>query len=196
MFITERVSANSVLLSFFVLFLTVFILSIAVPAQAHDGTVGSETTPIVFNDLTPYAADHEDASPWKGFFMLWTQNSTSNTWIGFNFTLSGTNGVFINPDTYGDCSWAYDGDCYPRSSKGINTYSISPDQTSMTVYFNNNWSPTQTGWIRVYTDNTADSSGTFTVTSTPIVPEPVSSTLFIVGGATLGFRRFRKKFSK
>ncbi len=27
-----------------------------------------------------------------------------------------------------------------------------------------------------------------------VVPEPVSSTLFIVGGATLGFRRFRKKF--
>ena len=30
----------------------------------------------------------------------------------------------------------------------------------------------------------------------PVVPEPVSSTLFIVGGATLGFRRFRKKFKK
>lgn len=27
----------------------------------------------------------------------------------------------------------------------------------------------------------------------PIVPEPVSSTLFIIGGAALGFRRFRKK---
>ena len=27
----------------------------------------------------------------------------------------------------------------------------------------------------------------------PVVPEPISSTLFIVGGATLGFRRFRKK---
>lgn len=27
-----------------------------------------------------------------------------------------------------------------------------------------------------------------------IVPEPVSSTLFLVGAATLGFRRFRKKF--
>ena len=26
-----------------------------------------------------------------------------------------------------------------------------------------------------------------------VVPEPVSSTLFIIGGATLGFRRFRKK---
>jgi hypothetical protein len=32
--------------------------------------------------------------------------------------------------------------------------------------------------------------------SPPVVPEPVSSTLFIVGGATLGFRRFRKKFKK
>ncbi len=29
-----------------------------------------------------------------------------------------------------------------------------------------------------------------------VAPEPVSSTLFIVGGATLGIRRFRKKFMK
>jgi len=34
------------------------------------------------------------------------------------------------------------------------------------------------------------------VGTTTVVPEPVSSTLFIVGGATLGFRRFRKKFMK
>jgi hypothetical protein len=33
-------------------------------------------------------------------------------------------------------------------------------------------------------------------TSAPIVPEPISSTLFVVGGATLGFRHFRKKFNK
>ncbi len=32
--------------------------------------------------------------------------------------------------------------------------------------------------------------------SLPVVPEPVSSTLFIIGGATLGLRRFRKKFMK
>lgn len=32
--------------------------------------------------------------------------------------------------------------------------------------------------------------------SATVVPEPISSTLFIVGGATLGLRRLRKKFKK
>ena len=41
----------------------------------------------------------------------------------------------------------------------------------------------------------ADADGTFdwSFASTAVVPEPISSTLFIVGGATLGFRRFWKK---
>ena len=30
---------------------------------------------------------------------------------------------------------------------------------------------------------------------TPVVPEPISSTLFIVGGVALGFRQFRKKIN-
>ena len=38
---------------------------------------------------------------------------------------------------------------------------------------------------------TTSTSGNF---QTTVVAEPISSALFIVGGATLGFRRFRKKF--
>jgi hypothetical protein len=41
--------------------------------------------------------------------------------------------------------------------------------------------------------NMKNSNASITYT---VVPEPISSTLFIVGGATLGFRQFRKKFKK
>ena len=29
-----------------------------------------------------------------------------------------------------------------------------------------------------------------------VAPEPISSTLFVIGAATMGFRRFRKQFKK
>lgn len=38
--------------------------------------------------------------------------------------------------------------------------------------------------------------GTFANAQVSVVPEPISSTLFLVGAATLGFRRFRRKFKK
>jgi hypothetical protein len=56
-------------------------------------------------------------------------------------------------------------------------------------------------WVGINT--TSSTTGNYQVTfnsdanlSFTVVPEPVSSTLFIVGGATLGYRRFRKKFKK
>ncbi len=62
--------------------------------------------------------------------------------------------------------------------------------------------PLQTSWVStplinnsIGLDSFSESPGTSTV-SVVHSPEPVSSTLFIVGGATLGFRRFRKKFKK
>jgi hypothetical protein len=45
-----------------------------------------------------------------------------------------------------------------------------------------------------YDANCISMGGTTSAWAAGIVPEPVSSALFIVGAATLGFRRFRKKF--
>jgi len=193
-----RHTCKGFLLSVLVVILSIFMLGGAVPAQADDGSAGTEASPIEFFDVTPYGTYHEDADPFKGSFQIYAKNSTANTWIGFNFTLTGSNVVFIDNslwDPYhpGDeCSTWPDGTCNPSSGKGISSYSISPDQKSMSVYFSTNWTPTQKSWVKVYTDNTA-SQGAFTISGAPIVPEPISSTLFLVGAATLGFRRFRKK---
>ena len=70
-------------------------------------------------------------------------------------------------------------------------------------------SPVQDGSADVWFDTTMDTKFGFTVNgsgvlmgnmpinnnlpSIAVVPEPVSSALFIIGGATLGLRRFRKK---
>jgi len=41
-----------------------------------------------------------------------------------------------------------------------------------------------------------NASGDEDINAISVVPEPISSTLFLIGGATLGFRRFRSKFMK
>jgi hypothetical protein len=188
-------------MSIFVVALGLFMMGTSVPVQAHDGTVGSDASPIEFFDVTPYNSLHQDAAPYKGFFMLWTKNSTSSAWTGFDFSLSGSNAVFIDTALYdaanpsNPCSnWAFDGDCDPRSSRTISGWNISPNQKNMSVSISSLVNPGQTVWFRVYTDNTASPQGDFTVSASPVlVPEPISSTLFILGAATLGVRRFLKK---
>jgi hypothetical protein len=171
-------------------------------AQAHDGTFGSSSSPEDINQVFT----HDDAAPYKGFFMLWTQNSTSTAWTGFNLSIDSatSDAVFIDTATWdaanpsNPCSsWAYDSDCDPTSSFGISDssqWSITNGGLNMSVTLDSTWGAGQVGWLKVYTDNSSSENATFNITVNPIlVPEPVSSTLFLVGAATLGFRRFRKK---
>ncbi|MEN8264658.1 MAG: hypothetical protein ABFR82_14490 [Nitrospirota bacterium] len=134
--------------------------------------------------------------------MLWTQNNTGTAWSGVNFSISSAtnDAVFIDTVTWDTanpsdlCSgWAFDGDCDPSSSSGVSDWTISTNGLSMSVTLENTWDDGQIGWIRVYTDNSTSSNGSFTISVSPtLVPEPISSTLFIVGAASLGARRFWK----
>lgn len=89
----------------------------------------------------------------------------------------------------------YSGDPYSRS----NPFDFSLGSSGASALQNISVSQGDILEIRITTNisNSGDFAGVnYTISGTPVVPEPISSTLFIVGGATLGFRRFRKKFKK
>ena len=77
-------------------------------------------------------------------------------------------------------------------------YSISNDYSKGTTQIwqtpGNNWNPLLGDWsvTASYTAKGPKTNGTG-ATSFTVTPEPISSILFLTGGATLGFRRFRKK---
>jgi hypothetical protein len=78
--------------------------------------------------------------------------------------------------------------------EGQDTYNLlAGNNYEFTIYFNPNLGLGVGGSMHAG-ELTGDISMNFNGAS--VVPEPVSSTLFIVGGATLGFRRFRKKYRK
>ena len=80
-------------------------------------------------------------------------------------------------------------------SSTVFTPALAPDGYRVTgLAFDND---NDTLWVN-YADFSAgfpplDNSIMYEVSMTSVVPEPISSTLIIVGGATLGFRRFWKK---
>jgi hypothetical protein len=183
----EKYRRKSVLLSLFVLCLSVFLLSISIPVQADDFD-DSQT----FNNLDPLETEHDpDKDPWKGWFSLTAMNNTDEIWGDFHFDLFdipgySSTGVFCDSSTAG-CS-------DPTSDRSVLEWTISNGGKTLDLrYYADPIYVTQTGTFTVYTDNT-DNHQPFGVAYYPtVVPEPISSTLFIIGGATLGFRRFWKK---
>jgi hypothetical protein len=119
-------------------------------------------------------------------------NNSGITWGDFHFELGNITGFPASQVVFCDSTNPSCNDPY-TSIVGA-TYNITNTGKYLDFYFYGN--PLyngQTATFNVYTDNTANHQP-FSITAYPtVVPEPISSTLFILGGATLGLRRFWKK---
>jgi hypothetical protein len=173
------------------LFLMLFCLSLillgtTVPAHADDASWSG-----TFDDNSQLSTQHEDAPEWKGWFDLTAYNNTSTTWGDFHFLLFDYGGYNSNV-VFVDLSGG--GNDPTSTTTTIDTWTISGNGKSLDVFFYGDpVAPGETLNLKVWTDNTSNQQN-FAVGFYPtVVPEPVSSTLFIIGGAALGFRRFRKK---
>jgi hypothetical protein len=175
---------------------------IVTPAPNNDNTTGSSINNIHINTTFDHSAPIDITFDILGsggdteyFFEQWVANNTTETWADYHFKLmvpevsitilrypdfdihgqdpAPTSSVFTNlVHTYNELSW----------SGGI----VSPGET---VFFSFSIDvPDDTGGSIGHSD--------FTLRQYPtVVPEPISSILFIIGGATLGFRKWRKKRS-
>ncbi len=120
------------------------------------------SVPIISTGLNGYKADGDGYFDIK--FAFPTAN-TDNRFIGgetVTYNISYTSPITISEFNF----LSYDGGGAGQYKTGAHIQGIDPNDSTVS------------GWI-----------GTTTAT---VVPEPISSTLFIVGGAVLGFRRLRK----
>ena len=175
------------------------MLSIAVTAEAHNETITTS-----FTDFTAQEVENYDESPYKGYLTLSVTNNTDVAWGDFHFYLfdipgydygsyGGSDVFFVD----GDCGWEKEGasNCDPTKDPGsLDSWTISNSGKNLDLfYYSNPVNSGQTVTFEVYRDNSANELP-FGVGFYPtVVPEPVSSMLFIAGGAALGFRRFRWK---
>ena len=110
----------------------------------------------------------------------------------FSFLYNGSVGGSTNQITYSLAS----------TSETILYGSVST--SSMDVFSGTSWNSFSTVFTPLtnnaamlsFTPDGTIAGGFIDAVNISIVPEPVSSALFIIGGATLGFRHFRKKFKK
>ncbi len=125
-----------------------------------------------------------------GPFNVTAVNTTDVAWGNFHFLIFAVPG-FDSTNVFFDLSTP------PVSSQVIDSLNILWDFTTGEkkldlFFYNDPLLPGETGSWEVSINNPDNTI--YAVTSYPsVVPEPVSSTLFIIGAATLGYRRFRKR---
>jgi len=187
-----------------VIFAVIFISS-AVPALSHTQVMNDAFTDMYSNHN---AYENPDADPYKGYFVLNVTNNTNVDWNDFHFQLGDIPG-FPSSDVYFDSSVAPTGSIAPSpggtfvSMGSALSWTISADLKTLDLFFES--APVASGAVahfEVYTNNTINMNPYMisywpTITGgtgiNGVVPEPVSSTLFLIGAASLGARRYWKK---
>ncbi len=168
---------------------------------------------LVLGGGTPAHADEEWTHTWLDMHTeWWTYSTPTNGWVTLNVTNS-TNfawGDFhieifdcspsVGCGSVGNVDFVDNhpggSPLSPDSDRSPFTYSIDNSSVGATLdyYFYSDPIATggDTGYFKFKLNNPDGVLYQLAVTPS-VVPEPVSTSLFLVGAATLGFRRFRKK---
>jgi len=144
----------------------------------YNGWIGTDITPYISNLAFEHDTSYSPYTPYAEFIFSFDVDS-----ITFNFGGLG-GGIWAH---------AYD----------INGTEVDSFQTASPQSYLGPWDPSEQPvvlsglGIRRFTFVDGRGGGFSAIDNvnitTSVVPEPISSTLFIVGGATLGIRRFSKK---
>jgi hypothetical protein len=131
-----------------------------------------------------------------GWFTAEFDNQSSVAWGDFHFLIYEIPGQEGNPlFDISNVTFDIEAPYMPSSGQTLdagNEWNLSADGQQLSFnFYGDPVGPAETGWWKVRIDN--PDGVVHGITSYPsVVPEPVSSALFVVGSATLAFRRYRK----
>ena len=154
------------------------------PAQAD------ETWNYTFTNLDPEEGIYNPDGSGSGWIYLTVFNNTGSTWSDFHFEV-----LDIGMGSITNVDFMSGGANGPFTTQNPFTYTI--DNTSvgakLDFYFPGDLMPNGDMATFNVNVNNPDNSMYAVKYYPTVVPEPISSTLFIVGAAALGARRFIKK---
>lgn len=180
--------AKGILLGIIILALSILVLGGAVPAQADEEW--SHTWNSMHTDTLEYS------TPTNGWVTINVTNNTGFAWGDMHIEIlqcytfgcgAVTNVDFVDNHPSGS-------PLSPDSDRSPYTYTIDNVSVGATLDYYYYSDPILTGGSGMFKWKSTNTDGVlYQLAVTPsVVPEPVSSTLFVVGGVLLGFRGFRK----
>ena len=144
-------------------------------------------------DFFDVGYDNFQSNPYdgSGWINLTVTNQSDHAWGDFHFFVFSLNA----DDDITNVYFVDSGDDRPTSSQSPLTWARSSDRQQIDLfYYSDPVRPGESALFSVHIENpdlVLHQVGYYPT----VAPEPISSVLFLVGSATLGFRRFRKRIN-